>query len=65
MCNVSVFFSVFPLSIGNDVNAVFDTFFRFYESQLDIVVIKLLVRNSVAGRSKQCLNEFRLLETKK
>ena len=64
----SFFFSVLPLSIGNDVDAVLDilscsVFGRFYESQFDIVIKELLVRNAVAGRSKQDLIEFRSLVT--
>ena len=55
---VSFLFSVLPLSIGNDIDAVLNIvpviiLLRFYESQFYIVSIELLVRNSVAGCSKQ------------
>ena len=38
---------------------------RFDESQLDIVVVELLVHNAVAGCSKQDLHEFRSLVSRK
>ena len=65
-CHVSIIFTVLPLSIGNDVDAVLDILsivilLRFYESQFDVIIIELLVHNAVAGCSKQDLHEFRSL----
>ena len=63
ICHVSIFRTVLPLSIGNDVDAVWDVLSvvnmiaRFYESQFDIVIEEFLVRNAVGGRSKQDLYE--------
>ena len=69
-CIVFIFETVLPLSIGNDVDAVLDILsvlilLRFYESEFDIVIIELLVRNAVAGCSKQYLHEFRSLMARK